>query len=108
MMAARLACLVASRRPDATGVVSTPPKVDGCVSLTGAGDSFPCMSRTPLAALAALLILAAPASAADFSGTALNIIPSGQYGGLPVPANADQQAKMYDALTPLGDQVTSG
>ena len=66
------------------------------------------MPRTPLAALAALLIFAAPASAADFSGTALNIIPSGQYGGLPVPANADQQAKMYDALTPLGDQVTSG
>src|SRR3954471_8948431 len=66
------------------------------------------MSRTPLAALAALLVLAAPASAADYSGTALNIIPSGQFGGLPVPAGADAQAKMYDALTPLGDQVTSG
>src|SRR4051812_17866156 len=66
------------------------------------------MSRVPLAALAAFLLLAVPASARDYAGTALNIIPSGQYGGLPVPAGADVQAKMYDALTPLGDQVTSG
>src|SRR3954449_1852935 len=66
------------------------------------------MSRIPLAALAAFFLLAASASAADYSGTALNIIPSGQFGGLPVPAGADVQAKMYDALTPLGDQVTSG
>src|SRR3954447_22751329 len=64
------------------------------------------MSRIPLAAVAALLLLAAPATAADYSGTALNIIPSGQFGGLPVPAGADTQAKMYDALTPLADQVT--
>src|SRR3954454_10461770 len=66
------------------------------------------MSRTLLAALAAFLLLAVPASARDYAGTALNIIPSGQYGGLPVPAGADVQAKMYDALTPLGDQVTTG
>src|SRR4051812_37117482 len=66
------------------------------------------MSRILLAAGAALLFAAAPASAADFSGTALNIIPSGQYGGLPVPPGADVQAKMYDALTPLGSQVTTG
>src|SRR3954454_17892157 len=66
------------------------------------------MSRILLAAGAALLVAASPASAADFSGTALNIIPSGQYGGLPVPPGADVQAKMYDALTPLGSQVTTG
>src|SRR3954452_15940867 len=66
------------------------------------------MSRVPLAALAAFLLLAVPASARDYAGTALNIIPSGQYGGLTGPAAADVQAKMYDALTPLGDQVTSG
>src|SRR3954469_20753518 len=66
------------------------------------------MSRIPLAALAAFFLLAASASAADYSGTALNIIPSGQYGGLPVPPTADVQAKMYDALTPLGSQVTTG
>ncbi len=48
----------------------------------------------------------ASAAAADYADTALNIIPSGQYGGLPPPDGADRQAKMYDRLTPLFDQVT--
>jgi acyl-homoserine lactone acylase PvdQ len=43
---------------------------------------------------------------ADFSGEALNVIPSGQYGGLPIPAGANTQLKMYDALTPLAGNVT--
>jgi acyl-homoserine lactone acylase PvdQ len=47
------------------------------------------------------------AAAADYAQTALNIIPSGQFGGLPPPAGADTQAKMYDGLTPLFDQVTN-
>ena len=38
--------------------------------------------------------------------TALNIIPSGQYGGVPLDPGADAQALMYDGLTPLFDQVT--
>src|SRR3954465_8170024 len=63
--------------------------------------------RVTAVALAATFLLLAPAaSARDYAGTALNIIPSGQPGGLPVPAGADAQAKMYDALTPLFDQVT--
>jgi acyl-homoserine lactone acylase PvdQ len=63
-------------------------------------------------AVALALIPAAVAQAdvnttpADFSGEALNIIPSGQYGGAPVPAGADTQLKMYDALTPLAGNVT--
>jgi acyl-homoserine lactone acylase PvdQ len=70
------------------------------------------MSRTTpragalVTALVLLLTCAAPASARDYADTALNIVPSGQYGGLPVPAGADEQARMYDALTPLGDQVS--
>jgi acyl-homoserine lactone acylase PvdQ len=48
----------------------------------------------------------ASAAAADYADTALNIIPSGQYGGLPPPDGADRQARMYDGLTPLFDQVT--
>src|SRR3954454_14047171 len=68
------------------------------------------MPRVLLAVLTSALALPlAPspaASARDFAGTALNIIPSGEPGGLPVPAGADTQAKMYDALTPLFDQVT--
>jgi acyl-homoserine lactone acylase PvdQ len=65
------------------------------------------MSRS-FAVLVSALTLAMPAtaSAADYAGTALNIIPSGQYGSVPAPAGADEQAKMYAGLTPLYDQVT--
>jgi acyl-homoserine lactone acylase PvdQ len=45
-------------------------------------------------------------AAGDYADTALNVIPSGQQGSLPIPPGADTQAKMYDALTPLFDQVT--
>src|SRR5688572_29390697 len=67
------------------------------------------LSRPQGACLLATLALAltpAAAGARDYAGTALNIVPSGQYGGLPVPPGADEQARMYDALTPLFDQVT--
>src|SRR4051812_38672085 len=63
--------------------------------------------RSLLASAVALAVFAVPAAAKDYAGTALNVIPSGQYGGLPVPAGADQQALMYDGLTPLFDQVTA-
>jgi hypothetical protein len=59
---------------------------------------------------AAALLLALPASqahATDYAEVARNIVPSGQYGTIPVPPGADEQAKMYDALTPLFDQVTN-
>jgi Penicillin amidase len=45
-------------------------------------------------------------AAGDPAGLALNIVPHGQYG-IPGPAAADQ-ARMYNALTPLFDQVTHG
>src|SRR3954465_11343694 len=63
-------------------------------------------STVPLGAAVVACLAAGPALAKDYSGTARNIIPSGQYGGLPT-ATADQQAKMYDALTPLFDKVTN-
>src|SRR5215218_382935 len=60
-----------------------------------------------------MLVLAPGASAGDqstppkdYSDTALNIIPSGQFGTVPPPPGADTQAKMYDGLTPLFDDVT--
>ena len=66
------------------------------------------MLRRALSVLAAaFLLIAAPASATDFAPGALNIIPSGQYGAFPAPSAADQQALMYDGLTPLFDQVTA-
>ncbi len=56
----------------------------------------------------AFFVVAAPAHAVrDFASTALNIIPSGQYGAVPPPPKADDQARMYDALTPLFDDVTN-
>jgi acyl-homoserine lactone acylase PvdQ len=64
------------------------------------------MSRVAAVTAAAFALFAAPAAAEDYAATARNIIPSGQYGTAPPPAGADQQALMYDALTPLSDQVT--
>jgi acyl-homoserine lactone acylase PvdQ len=64
------------------------------------------MSRIAAALVVAFALSASPALAKDYAATARNIIPSGQLGSFPVPAGADQQAQMYDALTPLGNQVT--
>ena len=67
------------------------------------------MTRSVPAALVAALTLAlpAPALADDFAGTARNVVPSGQWGGFPVSPTADSQAKLYDSLTPLFDNVTA-
>jgi acyl-homoserine lactone acylase PvdQ len=67
--------------------------------------------RRTAAMVGAVIGLALPAQAAaqtDYASTALNIIPSGQWGGLPIPAGASAQAEMYDGLTPLFDNVTKG
>ncbi len=70
-------------------------------------NKVPGMSRiVALAAAAAVVVLPAPAYATDFAVTARNIMPSGELGGFPVLADADAQAQMYDALTPLFNQVT--
>jgi acyl-homoserine lactone acylase PvdQ len=65
------------------------------------------------AALSALAVAAlAPASASagpldkDYAAYARNIIPSGQFGSIPIPDGASTQAQMYDALTPRFDGVT--
>jgi acyl-homoserine lactone acylase PvdQ len=50
----------------------------------------------------------ASAGVKDPAKVARNVIPSGQYGGDgSVPPGADSQAKLYDGLTPLFDQVTT-
>src|SRR3954447_9999769 len=65
--------------------------------------------RAALAAAALCLLLPSAASGArtDFASPALNIVPSGQQGAVPPAAGADRQARMYDALTPRFDDVTS-
>jgi acyl-homoserine lactone acylase PvdQ len=54
-----------------------------------------------------LFLLVAPsvAQSKDYARTAFGIVPSGQYGSVPPPPEADDQALMYDSLTPLFDQV---
>ena len=68
--------------------------------------------RTSIAAVVVALVAIPTASASaaptDHAATALNILPSGQYGSLPIPPEADVQAQMYDNLTPLFDQVSAG
>ena len=60
--------------------------------------------------LIAMLALPGVASAKDYADTALNIIPSGQLqpGEPPAAKPNDAQATMYDGLTPLFDNVTTG
>jgi acyl-homoserine lactone acylase PvdQ len=68
------------------------------------------MGRARLAVAACVIALAAvpaSASARDFASTALNIIPSGQYGSVPIPAGASGQANLYDGLTPLFGSVST-
>lgn len=57
-------------------------------------------------AAAFALVTASGASAADYSGYARAIVPSGQYGAVPPPPGATDQAEMYDGLTPLFDDVS--
>ncbi len=60
------------------------------------------------AATPAVAEAAPPApSMKDHAIVARDIIPSGEYGSVPPPAQADRQAKMYDALTPLFNRVTN-
>ncbi|HEX8067257.1 MAG TPA: penicillin acylase family protein [Thermoleophilaceae bacterium] len=69
------------------------------------------MVRRSLIAAVALALATAiadtGAAARDYSRTALNVIPSGQYGSVPPPDGADRQARMYDELTPLFANVTT-
>ena len=67
--------------------------------------------RRMLTCLAVLVFgtatIAASASARDYAATSLNVIPAGQWGTIPPPEDADSQAMMYDALTPLFNDVTN-
>ena len=56
-----------------------------------------------LVAASAAAALALPATAA--AERAYNVLPAGQYGGLPLTPNSTDQLSLYDALTPLGSNV---
>jgi acyl-homoserine lactone acylase PvdQ len=63
--------------------------------------------------IASALAMAPAASAKDFSIIARDILPGGQYGAIPnspggpTLPEAEQQAQMYNALTPLSGHVTN-
>jgi acyl-homoserine lactone acylase PvdQ len=61
-----------------------------------------------VAAFLGMCVAAGTASAKDYSIIARDIVPSGEYGSVPPPPNADQQARMYDGLTPLFNNVSRG
>jgi len=61
------------------------------------------------AATGSLAVLLAPLSAAtprDYAATAFTILPPGENGSLGFDRNTTDQAKLYDALTPLLGKVT--
>jgi acyl-homoserine lactone acylase PvdQ len=65
----------------------------------------------PLVTAAVMAVTGAPpanaANARDYALIARDIIPSGQYGSVPLPPQANQQAVMYNALTPLFSHVSA-
>jgi acyl-homoserine lactone acylase PvdQ len=67
------------------------------------------VKRILLAAAATLALVAGAGGAAplDYASVALSILPPGENGGLTFTENTTDQAKLYDALTPLRGDVTN-
>jgi acyl-homoserine lactone acylase PvdQ len=57
--------------------------------------------------VAALLVPAAAFGATDYGRDVYNVLPSGQFGGLPLTKHSADQLPLYDGLTPLYDQITA-
>lgn len=55
----------------------------------------------------ALLLPATAFGATDYGRDVYNVLPAGQWGGLPLNNHSSDQATLYDGLTPLWDQVTA-
>ena len=67
------------------------------------------MYRAVVAAVVSLALLAGVSAAApppDAASLSLTILPPGENGGLTFDRNTTDQAKLYDALTPLQERVT--
>jgi acyl-homoserine lactone acylase PvdQ len=55
----------------------------------------------------ALLLPAASFASTDYGRDVYNVLPAGQFGGLPPTKHSSDQLPLYDGLTPLWDQVTA-
>jgi acyl-homoserine lactone acylase PvdQ len=60
-----------------------------------------------VACAASIATLASASDTADFAAASWNVLPPGQAGGVAFTPNSTDQATLYDALTPLRDQVTA-
>jgi len=69
--------------------------------------SFAVLLATVVAALALVLAPLEAAPKVDFAAGAWTILPPGENGSLTFDRNTTDQAKLYDALTPLFGNVTS-
>ena len=67
------------------------------------------LAAIPVVVAASVLGLASSSAAPprDHAAVALNVLPPGQSGSLNFGANATDQLRLYDALTPMFDRVTS-
>jgi acyl-homoserine lactone acylase PvdQ len=67
------------------------------------------VTRILLAAVLALTVAGGAGGAAplDYASVALSILPPGENGGLTFTRNTNDQAKLYDGLTPLQGNVTN-
>jgi acyl-homoserine lactone acylase PvdQ len=66
------------------------------------------MARALVLSLALFVLVPGSALAAtDYGRGVYNVLPSGQYGGLPLTSNSADQIPLYDGLTPLYDQITA-
>jgi hypothetical protein len=66
--------------------------------------------RASLLAVAVVLAAALTAGASprhDYAAVARDILPPGNFGGISFDAHSSDQAKLYDALTPLFDKVSA-
>src|SRR4051794_11461865 len=65
------------------------------------------MVRSLVLSVALALMLPATAlGATDFGRGVYNVLPPGQFGGLPLTKHSGDQLPLYDGLTPLWDQVS--
>ena len=66
------------------------------------------MVRSLVLSLVVAALLPATASAAtDYGRDVYNVLPAGEWGGLPLNQYSSDQLPLYDGLTPLWDQVTA-
>src|SRR5213596_1160108 len=66
------------------------------------------MVRSLVLFLACVLVIPATAlGGTDYGRDVYNVLPAGQYGGVPLTKHSADQLPLYDGLTPLWDQVTA-